>query len=367
MNRNLVLLIIPPVLALALFAFFGKPGGEKAVEPQMASPETTITKTETVLPKATIMPNAMVQSEAAEPEQGTQTDDEPPLSGIDQIRAIKNKTALHNAVLKDHEAFSRYPSDNVRFELPERDPVFMMYETHERTSQSDDKTAALTAWTDKKYLLQGETIEIFARVDDGGKAGIPNKLVTAVFANETLQLGMFDLNDANGDGVYSLELGSEQTKDWPIGIYKALIASDHKKLSESVSFVLSPPVISITGEYREKITAQGDLLFEIEVETTEAARYYIRASLYSESNTPIGSAQFSDNLSRGTHWVPLSYFGLMIRDSNEPGPYFIRTIELAKSGIPMLRMPPAEANMYTQSYALDEFNAQSYQEQQALK
>lgn len=367
MNRNLVLLIIPPVLALSLLAFFNKPEPEDAMKPQTTISEKAEAKADIEVPRNTIMPNKALQPDPAEHEISSQVADEAPLSGIDQIRAIKNKTALHNAVLKDHEDFSRYPSENVRFELPERDPVFMMYETQERTSESEDKTASLTAWTDKKYLLQGETVEIYARVDDSGNTGIPNSLVTAVFHNETLQLGTFDLNDPDGDGVYSLELTAEQTNDWPIGIYKALIASSHKKLSESVSFVLSPPVINITGEYRERITPQGDLLFEIEVETKEASRYYIRASLYSESNIPIGSAQFSDNLARGTHWIPLSYFGLMIRDSGEPGPYFIRTVELAKSGIPMLRMPPAETSMYTQSYALDEFNAQSYQEQQTLK
>lgn len=367
MNRNLVLLIIPPVLALALLAFFNNPEQKDVATPKAAMPEKTETKAEIAIPKKAIMPNKAVQAVPTEQDGRSQEAVEEPLSGIDQIRAIKNKTALHDAVLKDHEDFSRYPSQNVRFELPERDPVFMMYETQERTTESEDKTASLTAWTDKKYLLQGETVEIYARVDDSGNTGIPNTLVTAVFHNETRQLGTFDLNDPDGDGTYSLELSAEQTKDWPIGIYKALIASNHKKLSESVSFVLSPPAINITGEYREKITPQGDLLFEIEVETKEASRYYIRASLYSESNIPIGSAQFSDNLSRGTHWIPLSYFGLMIRDSNEPGPYFIRTVELAKSGIPMLRMPPAEASMYTQSYALDEFNAQSYQEQQTLK
>lgn len=367
MKRNLVLLTVPPIIALAMLAFFHEADNETtSIQPQPVKVVET-QNPDTLKPQKAITPN-MVQVTAEAPIQQEQyTESDTPLSAIDQIKAIKEKTALHNAILKDHETFTRYPSDNVRFERLERDPVSMVYETHERTTESDDKTAAITAWTDKKYILQGETVQLFARVDDAGKQGIANKVISAVYANEDLMLGTFDLTDSNSDGTYTLTLTSEQTTDWPVGIYKALIASDHKQLSESVSFVISPPVIELTGEYRERITAEGNLLFEIEVKTTEAARYYVRASLYTSANTPVGTAQFADNLSTGRHWIPLSYFGRMIHDSNEPGPYLIQTVELAKAGIPMLRMPPAQANIYTQSYALDELNSKTYQEQQSLK
>ncbi len=369
MKRNLVLLIVPPVIALALLAFFNEP--EQLTPLAQAMPNTIAedkdktakpTQEQISLAPATIQPNKQRPKVV-----GAEQPQTAPLSPIQQIRAIKNKTALHEAVLNDHETFNRYPSDNVRFEGLERDPVSMVYQTHERTTESNDGTASITAWTDKKYLLQGESVQLSARVDDAESSGIKNKMISAIYVNETLSLGTFELADQAGDGTHTLILSAEQTQDWPQGIYKALIASDHKKLSEAVSFVISPPVIELTGEYREGITADGNLLFEIQVSASEPARYYIRASLYTSSNTPVGSAQFSENLSTGEHWIPLTYFGLMIRDSNEPGPYLIQTVELAKAGVPMLRMPPANANMYTQSYSLDEFNSQTYQEQQVLK
>lgn len=367
MKRNLVLLIVPPVIALGLLTFSHEPeqkGAPAQIKPNIISEDKEAVPTQAQIPNTPSIIRPNEQSQVAKDTEQTNTS---PLTPIEQIRAIKNKTALHQAVLKDHESFARYPSDNVRFERLERDPVSMAYETNERTTESDDGTASITAWTDKKYLLQGESVQLSARVNDAGSSGVKSKMMSAVYANETLSLGTFELTDQDGNGTYTLTLTSEQTAEWPIGIYKALIASDLKNLSESVSFVISPPVIELTGEYRERITAEGNLLFEIEVKTTEAARYYVRASLYTGANTPIGSAQFADNLSTGRQWIPLTYFGLMIRDNNEPGPYLIQTVELAKAGIPMLRMPPAQTNMFTQSYALDEFNNQTYQEQQSLK
>ncbi|KZY73426.1 hypothetical protein A3742_13020 [Oleiphilus sp. HI0071] len=369
MKRNLVLLVVPPVVALALLAFFHE--SEVAAIPDQATSFETVENTQENS-KASQKPLLKRPTAAlAMPKTAsTQEEEQPhssPLSPIEQIRAIKNKTALHEAVLKDHETFTRYPSDNVRFDRLERDPVSMVYETHERTTESNDGTASITAWSDKKYLLQGESVQLSARVDDGANRGIQNKMMSALYLNESLSLGTFELVDNDNDGTYSLTLASEQTQNWQPGIYKALIASDHKALSEAVSFVISPPIIELTGEYREHITTKGDLLFEIEVNVAEPARFYVRASLYTSSNSPVGSAQFSDSLSTGEHWIPLTYFGLMIRDSDEPGPYLIQTVELAKAGVPMLRMPPAKAGMYTQSYPLEEFSNQTYQEQQALK
>lgn len=375
MNRNLALLTVPPIIALALLFFFNaQEHQQEHTESAATNTAQDSTKSQTlsqtaqtthITPKANLtLQNSMADSNN---QQTVDSEQQPALSAIEQIRAIKEKTALHQAILKDHETFTRYPSQNVRFERLDRDPVAMIYETHERTTQSEDRTASITAWTDQKYILQGDSINIHARVDDTNQTGINNELISAVYANEQVSLGTFELKDTNQDGTYSLQLTSEQTQNWPIGIYKVLIASSHKQLSETVSFVISPPAIQLTGEYQERITPEGNLLFEIEVETLEAARYYVRASLYATGNAPIGSAEFSDNLNAGKHWVPLTYFGLMIHDGNEPGPYFIQTVELAKAGIPMLRMPPAQANFYTDSYTLEQFNSQSYREQQALK
>ena len=368
MQRNIVLLTIPPVIALALLFISGTDEQNIAAGQQMENQSNvhgSNSKTKQQgLTLATMIPSS--QQTKVEATEATPSSPSTSLSPIDQLRAIKNKTALHQAVIKEHETFTRYPSQNRRFERIERDPVSMTYETHNRTSESDDKASSITAWADQKYMLRGEQVTISARVDSQSTQGIANRMLTEIIVNERQSLGTFSLVDGNRDGTYNFTASSEITQNWPIGIYKALIVSDHKNLSESVSFTVSPPVIRLTGEHRDTLTSNGDLRVDIEIETTESARYYIRASLYSSTNDPIGSAEYSEQLPPGKHWIPLTYFGLMVHDAGEPGPYLLKYVELAQSGVPMLRMPQEKTNIYTQSYALDQFNTQTFAEKDKL-
>ena len=85
------------------------------------------------------------------------------------------------------------------------------------------------------------------------------------------------------------------------------------------------------------------------------SHFYIQASLYSSTNVAIGITQFSQQLTTGSHWVPLSFSGLMIQDANEAGPYVLKNVSVAKVTMPMQRGPLVEPDFQTDSYALDEF------------
>lgn len=365
MRRNITLLSIPPIIALALLAL-NHENKEITQAKHTSATTATLHIDGTTATSSTKRTQPLASSNSPIKDTRSQEQHSDQLSGIAQLRAIKNKTALHNAVLKDHENFARYPSNNAPIERKERDPVTMTYQPQERSSLSDDELSSLTAWTDKKYLNQGQSITINARLDEQGQQGLDNALIGTVFLQETRNMQDLEFSDLDNDGVYSATISTETTETWPLGIYKVLIASSYKKLTESVSFVISPPAVKLTGEYKERINDQGALEYQIEIETTERARYYVRASLYSATNSPIGSSQFSDHLSSGKHWVPLSFSGRMIHDAAESGPYEINTVELALAGIPMLRMPPAKANFYSDSYTLDQFSELTYQEQQEL-
>jgi len=370
MQRNIVLLSIPPFIALARLSFYHQSDEASRTEAAQKNdqPQGQQTAPSTLQTQNHASKNSFPK--LAAPSATSQADSEiqqaPALSAIEQIRAIKDKTALHEAVLKDHDTFTRYPSDNVRFERAERDPVTMTYQPQERTTLSEDELSSLTAWTDKKYLNQGQSVSIYSRLDEQGQQGLTNKLIGDVFFHERQHMQSLTFSDLDGDGVYSATIPAEATESWPPGIYKGLIISSYKELSESVSFVISPPAIKLTGEYKERINGQGALAFDIEIETMEAARYYVRSSLYSSTNFPIGNAQYSGALGAGRHWIPLRFAGRMFHDAGESGPYEINTVELAIAGVPMLRMPPAPASFYTDSYSLDQFSERTYQEQQEL-
>ncbi|KZX76456.1 hypothetical protein A3715_13210 [Oleiphilus sp. HI0009] len=363
MQRNIVLLSIPPLIALAMLAYFDHAQQTPDLD---SKPQKAFTEQHTPINQPATSQAAKVQTLTLKPVTGSQQDQisVTPISGIEQIRAIKNKTALHQAVLKDHASFTRYPSSNVRVDRLERDPVTMTYETHQRTTESEDMRTSITAWTDKKYINQGQALTLFSRIDSVELQGLSSKIMAQVYFSEQQSILIENLQARQQDGTYYLTISEEQTSLWPSGIYKAIIVSDIDQLSESVSFVISPPVISLTGEHRDRITDTGSLLVELEVNVEENARYYVRAALYSNTNDPIGSSQFSETLKPGRHWIPLEYFGLMIRDAGEPGPYNIYSVELAQAGVPMLRMPISKTNIYTYGYTLDQFSGQTYREQQ---
>lgn len=369
MQSKVILLIVPPIVALAMMWFFKTQdfsNEHTQALPEQAEQNVTteptpvrpIAKSNLPIPKSN-------NSDIEHP--NTDSESNSPLSAIEQIRAIKNKTALHEAVLKEHEDFTRYPSQNTRIERPERDPVLMTYETHERSSLSEDQTASITAWTDKKYIINGDAIKVFARVDEQGQSGISNKLLGQLIFNESTVIGAYEFTDNNSDGTYEMSVSAEATESFLPGIYKVIVVSNVKDLSESVSFIVSPPLVALTGEFKDRIVAPGNLEMSLEVEVQKAGRYYVRGSLYSINGSPVGSAEFGNELSPGKHWVTLQYFGRMFHDADEPGPYRLQNIELAKAGVPMYRMPAQSSDYLTESYPLESFDPRTYGEQNALQ
>jgi hypothetical protein len=127
-------------------------------------------------------------------------------------------------------------------------------------------------------------------------------------------------------------------------------------ITDAITFTLSQPDIELTGNYKEFINSNGDLIIEAQVKINANAHFYIQASLYSSGSIPIGVTQLSQPLTKGKHWLPLSFSGLMIQDSEESGPYVLKQVSVAKVTMPMQRGPLLEPNFITESYGLSEFS-----------
>lgn len=295
-----------------------------------------------------------------EPEQTTT---ETNLSPIDRIRAIQEKTALHESLLKDHDQFTRYPSNNRRFDSLENDPTQKRYLVDERTTLNEDKTLALTAWTSEKFYLMDDTVHIYVTLQDDQQNPINTKFAGHLIYNERDNLESYDFSDTNQDGIYELMIPvTNEKKPLQAGIYKLLIVNAHNDMMESVAFVISEPQAKLTGNYRDRINAEGHLLIEVELEVLEANRYYLEGSLYSSTNDAIGQSSFAENLEKGTHWLPLTFFGLLIQDAGEPGPYVLKHLSLTRVVMPMQRVPLTTPDYHTDNYTLDQFSNQRYAE-----
>jgi hypothetical protein len=281
---------------------------------------------------------------------------------IDRIKAIQQKTALHDSLLKDHDSFTRYPEYNQTFSSVEKDPTIQRYEIDERTTENDEGDSSLTIWSDKKYYLHGDQATIYATLQDAHGLKIPTSFMGQIIFNETNSLQQIELLDLDKDGVYEYHIKLDQinSKALDAGLYKVLIVNNTNELADAVTFTLSEPKLKLTGEYIDSISAQGSLVIRAEVEATEKSRFYFQASLYSSTNDPIGSTQYALELEPGKHWIPLEFDGLMIRDAGEPGPFLLKTISLAKVALPIQRAPLIYPKFYTQDYSVDQFRNTNY-------
>jgi len=286
------------------------------------------------------------------------------MNPLDRIRAIQEKTELHKSVLSDYDTFSRYPASNQRIQEAAQDPLTKRYSIDERTTMSEDKDAALTIWSDKKYYLRGEQVKVFATIQDANGQRVASEFAAQLIFNERQSVHQFDFSDDNQDGVYELDFIADQVagKLLTAGVYKVLVVNKMNELADAVAFILSDPGARFTGNYRDVLTPEGNLRIEAEVDVSVKDRFYFQASLYTELSDPIGSTQATVNLATGMHWVPLDFYGLLIRDAGEQGPYLLKQLSLAKVTLPMQRAPLITPNYYTKPYQLNQFASVRYEQ-----
>jgi hypothetical protein len=291
------------------------------------------------------------------------------LSTIERIRALQEKTDMHRAMLKDHDEFNRYPSNNQRIQKVDSDPLIKNYAIDERTTISDDKTNSLTIWSDKKYYIRGDLVTVSAYVSDEKGTRIPSTITAQLIFDEAQNIQVLDFKDLDHDAIYEVSFRADEVNEQALkaGIYKVLIVSDASELLDSVAFVLADPEATFTGNYRDALTAEGDLLVEAEVEVTSADRFYFQASLYTELGDPIGGNQMTLNLNKGKAWVPFKFYGLMMHDAQVNGPYLLKNIALARVTMPMQRAPLIHPGYFTNYYPLSKFSNVRYEEVVGLK
>jgi len=369
MSRKKIALVL--VLVLAPVLYFGLSASNDTPDNFMNAEQAVAA----VNVQTRLMPPAMIalpaSNKQAQVSLSTNADVAPeePMSTIERIRAIQDKTEMHQALLKDYDQFKRYPENNQRIHQTEQDPLIKGYAIDERTTVSEDKTAALTVWSDQKYYLRGDLVTVQAYITNDKGTRIPSNYAAQLIFDESKSIQQLELQDKDGDSIYETSFIADQVneKDLLAGIYKVLIMSDTSELIDSVAFVLADPEATFTGNYRDSLTSDGSLKIEAEVEVTSKDRFYFQASLYTELGDPIGGNQMTLNLDKGKSWVPFEFYGLMMHDSKVGGPYLLKNLSLARVTMPMQRAPLIHPNYYTQPYELSVFSNQKYADVASLK
>jgi hypothetical protein len=118
----------------------------------------------------------------------------------------------------------------------------------------------------------------------------------------------------------------------------ATTAAGEEREAETV-VIYNQPYAQLTGRFRDRIE-NGNLVIDAELVVDRSAVFRLEGSLYTEDGTrPLAWASASRELSVGTDWIPLTFYGLILRERTVSGPYLLRFASLSTE------TPDADATM----------------------
>jgi len=135
----------------------------------------------------------------------------------------------------------------------------------------------------------------------------------------------------------------------------------------ATSFLYSNPHAQLTGNYRDSLV-DGNLVIEAELAVTTGGRFHIEGTLYDASgDQPLAWAQAASELDEGRHWLPLTFFGTILRAAAIDGPYLLRFVALSTTtAMPNAKNRLAESVHLTAPYDAERFSDQPYGDPELL-
>ena len=135
---------------------------------------------------------------------------------------------------------------------------------------------------------------------------------------------------------------------------------------ESLRFFYTPAnrvPARFTGQFRDSLR-NGSLEVGVELDIDQPGFYRVDANLYDASGKPISFAAFKGNLDSGKRYVPIQFFGRVLRDANASGPYRvdqIRGYRFLESEYPdRERLPDYAGHHQTARYSAQQFSTDEY-------
>lgn len=290
----------------------------------------------------------------------------------------QGKGALALEAAREYRERARYP-ENSRALLPgETDPVkAKRTPTRQSRRGPDGAEPTLAVWASEVSYGPGETIDLFASLEDRGKPQAPDS-VTAEIAGATGIVAHVTYADDGqgadrraGDGVWSARL------TLPEGLVPELAESymvratarlgDGDLRHAAGGFLYSNPSGRLTGRFRDELR-EGSLVILAEIEVAEAGRFHLAGTLASPNGEPFGWAQTAARLEPGRHWLELSYYGLMFHDRKVAGPFRLQSAALATTtSMPNALNDVVENAHVTRAWRLEQFRNTPFGEAQLLE
>ncbi len=171
------------------------------------------------------------------------------------------------------------------------------------------------------------------------------------------------------DGVFTARFtpAAEDLDQWN-GLIRVKLygeTADGDRRSATTRFYYGVPSAKLTGYYRDELV-HGHLQVLAEVEVRETGEYRLEATL-SGSQGLIAWAESTVPLEPGVGYIPLTFWGLALREANQPGPYQLSSIALANVTYKPPQLNDAIGTTYqTAPYAPQDFSAERYNDRELL-
>ena len=172
------------------------------------------------------------------------------------------------------------------------------------------------------------------------------------------------------DGVFTAQLtpAGEDLDQWNglirVQIYGETADGDRRKAR--TRFYYGAPSAKLTGYYRDELV-DGHLQLLAEIEVKELGEYRLEATL-SGSHGLLAWSENTVQLEPGISMMPLTFWGLALREANEPGPYKLSSIALANVTYKPPQLNDAFSTTYeTAPYKPQDFSNERYNDPRLLE
>ena len=173
-----------------------------------------------------------------------------------------------------------------------------------------------------------------------------------------------------GDGIFTTRLTppAEDLAQWN-GLIRARVygrTGDGERRSATTRFYYGLPSAKLTGNYRDQLV-DGHLQVLAEIDVKEPGEYRLDATL-SGAQGLLAWAQNTVVLAPGLTWMPLTFWGLALREANQPGPYELSSVALANMSEKPPQLNDATGTTYkTAAYKPGDFSAEPFDDPKLIE
>ena len=243
------------------------------------------------------------------------------------------------------------------------------YEKPRPLPKNRDVTFVFTA--DRYYYTGDEVAHVWLEVFRGDEPAddVRVRRATALAEGEAAAGTSVDLGLRPDGGRWSSTLELETAfpeHHGTILLEVAFEVNGDEAHEEAIRIFTTPPdriPARFTGDFRDYVE-EGSLFVEMGVEVFEPGFFRFDANLYDRNGEPVAFSVFKGDLPSGRQWVPLEFFGKVLRDQSAIAPYTVAQIRgyrfLEAQTPDQERMVDDPLTHRTAAYDLALFSAEEY-------